>query len=178
MIDRRTLTAGLAAGFLPAAAEAAARWQACADIPWPVQEVYGAAFRGQVVIAGGMAPGVQGLRGGINPQDRTGVYDPKADAYTTKKASVVHRSFGVAAPYESKVYLFGGLQVNQASDAVDEYNPLTDTWATKSSAGFTARQNAAAAAGRKEKPNAKIAARLTMRIRSIIVLFINEPRVL
>ncbi|WP_334163612.1 Kelch repeat-containing protein [Phenylobacterium sp.] len=113
MIDRRTLTAALAAGLVPAAARAAPRWQACADIPWPVQEVYGAAFRGQVVIAGGMAPGVQGLRGGINPQDRTGVYDPRADRWREGPRLPFPRHHPVLAAARDRLYAFGGFQVTE-----------------------------------------------------------------
>src|SRR5688572_29969984 len=81
MIHRRAvIAAGLAA--VPAAARAQGRWEARAQIPWPVQEVYGTVLKGRVLIAGGMAPSAQGLRGGINPQDRTGFYDAKADAWT------------------------------------------------------------------------------------------------
>lgn len=134
MIDRRTLTAGLAAGFLPAAAaaEAAARWRACADIPWPVQEVYGAAFRGQVVIAGGMAPGAQGLRGGINPQDRTGVYDPKTDRWREGPRLPFPRHHPVLAAARDRLYAFGGFRVTEEGGWVAVRDALVfdgRTWA-------------------------------------------------
>ena len=56
MIDRRSVLAG-AAALTPGIVQAQSRWAACAPIPWPVQEVYGTAWRGKAVIAGGMAPG-------------------------------------------------------------------------------------------------------------------------
>ncbi|MBX3483223.1 kelch repeat-containing protein [Phenylobacterium sp.] len=110
MIDRRTLlAAGLASACAPAAA-AAGRWTACAPIPWPVQEVYGTAWRGQAVIAGGMAPGVPGSRG-INPQDRVGLYDPARDAWREGPKLPFARHHPVLATARDRVHLFGGYKV-------------------------------------------------------------------
>ncbi|HEY8616219.1 Kelch repeat-containing protein [Phenylobacterium sp.] len=112
MIDRRTLiAASLAAGALPTAARAAARWEPRAEVPWPVQEVYGAAFRGKVVIAGGMAPGANGLRGGINPQDRTGIYDPVANRWSEGPRLPFARHHPVLATARDRLYAFGGYRV-------------------------------------------------------------------
>jgi N-acetylneuraminic acid mutarotase len=112
MIDRRTLiAAGLAAAATPASA--AARWQACASVPWPVQEVYGTAWRNVAVIAGGMAPGVGGLRNGINPQDRVGLYDPAKDAWREGPRLPFARHHPALATARDRVHLFGGYKVGE-----------------------------------------------------------------
>lgn len=112
MIDRRTLLASLAAaGCAPTSASAASRWAAAAPIPWAVQEVYGTAWRDQAVIAGGMAPGLSGLRAGINPQDRVGIYDPARDAWREGPKLPFARHHPVLATARDKVHLFGGFKV-------------------------------------------------------------------
>jgi hypothetical protein len=113
MIDRRTILAAGAAGLVPAVARAASRWVACAPVPWPVQEVYGTAWRDKVVLAGGMAPGVAGVRAGINPLDRTGVYDPAQDAWSEGPRLPFPRHHPVLATARDRVYAFGGYRVGE-----------------------------------------------------------------
>ena len=114
MIDRRTLlAAGLTA--IPGAACAAPRWEARADLPWPVQEVYGTVWRGKAVIAGGMAPVPgAGLGGGINPQDGTAIYDPAANAWTAGPRLPFPRHHPALATARGRVFAFGGFQVSEA----------------------------------------------------------------
>lgn len=116
MIDRRTLlVAGLSGAALPAAARdgEGPRWSAAADTPWPVQEVYGAAFRGQVVIAGGMAPTDAMLRA-INPLDRTGVYDPAKDRWREGPRLPFPRHHPALAAARDRLFAFGGYRVGEA----------------------------------------------------------------
>ena len=109
MIDRRTVMTGLGAGFVASSAAAAARWQPIASVPWPVQEVYGTVWRGKAVIAGGMAP-----KGGVNPQDGVGIYDPRTDAWTHGPKLPSPRHHPVLATARDRVYAFGGLTVTSA----------------------------------------------------------------
>lgn len=124
MIDRRIFIAAGAAGLVAPVAKAAGRWAAAAPIPWKVQEVYGTAWRDRVVIAGGMAPGIIGLRGGINPQDRTGIYDPRTGAWTEGPKLPFPRHHPALATARGRVFAFGGYRVTDAggwvavSDAV------------------------------------------------------------
>lgn len=111
MIDRRTLLGATGASLVPAALRAASRWASCAPVPWPVQEVYGTAWQGKVVLAGGMAPGVAGLRAGINPQDGTAIYDPAADAWREGPKLPFPRHHPVLATARRRVHAFGGFQV-------------------------------------------------------------------
>ncbi|MFN3513862.1 MAG: Kelch repeat-containing protein [Phenylobacterium sp.] len=132
MIDRRTLVAaGLAAIPGAACAQGAARWEPRADIPWPVQEVYGTEWNGRAVIAGGMAPRAGGLGGGINPQDRTGLYDPAADAWTEGPRLPFPRHHPVLATAAGRPYAFGGFQVTDAGGWVAIKDALVldgDAW--------------------------------------------------
>jgi N-acetylneuraminic acid mutarotase len=114
MIDRRTVLAAGLAATVPAAAGAATRWEPRAEIPWPVQEVYGAAFRGKVAIAGGMAPGPGGVSGGINPQDRLGLYDPATDRWTEAARLPFPRHHPVLATAAGRLHAFGGYRVTDA----------------------------------------------------------------
>lgn len=111
MIDRRAVLASLAAASMPGLAKAEARWVPAAAVPWPVQEVYGTALGERIIIAGGMAPSVQGLRGGINPQDRTGIYDPKADRWSEGPKLPFPRHHPVLAAARGRAYAFGGFRV-------------------------------------------------------------------
>ncbi len=110
MIDRRTFLAGLGAGAATPAF-AAPTWAEAAPVPWAVQEVYGTAWRGRVVIAGGMAPGAVGGRAGINPQDRTGIYDPGTNRWSEGPKLPFPRHHPVLATLHDHVYAFGGFQV-------------------------------------------------------------------
>lgn len=117
MIDRRTMliAAGVSAASTlatPGLARAGARWERRADVPWTVQEVYGTALGDRVVIAGGMSPGAGGLGGGINPQDRTGLYDPAADLWIEGPKLPFARHHPVLAAAGNKVYAFGGFRVS------------------------------------------------------------------
>lgn len=132
MIDRRILLAGgLAAGCAPTTASGAARWEAKASVPWPVQEVYGTAWRDQAVIAGGMAPGLQGLRAGINPQDRVGIYDPAKDAWREGPRLPFPRHHPVLATARGRVHLFGGYKVAEGGwmGLADALVMADDGWA-------------------------------------------------
>lgn len=114
MIDRRTLLAAGAAGLVPGAGQAAARWDSVAPVPWKVQEVYGTVARDRIVIAGGMAPGLNGGRVGINPLDRTGIYDPTKDAWEEGPTLPSPRHHPVLATSRGRAYAFGGYQVTDA----------------------------------------------------------------
>lgn len=123
MIDRRTvLAAGLSA--VPASVAAAGRWDRRADAPWAVQEVYGTAWLGQAVIAGGMAPSPAGLRGGINPQNGTAIYNPKTNEWRAGPKLPGPRHHPVLATARDRVYAFGGYQVTEAGGWVGLHESL------------------------------------------------------
>jgi N-acetylneuraminic acid mutarotase len=118
MIDRRTLVASAGAALAPVAAAAAGRWGPCAAVPWPVQEVYGAAWNGKAVIAGGLAPTFAGERMIFNPLDRTAVYDPAADRWSEGPRLPFARHHPVLASAGGQIYAFGGFRVTEPGEWV------------------------------------------------------------
>lgn len=127
-LDRRTaLAAGLAAITVPSAAcAAAARWEPRADIPWPVQEVYGTVLGDEIVIAGGMAPAGRA----VNPQDRTGIYEPAADRWREGPRLPFPRHHPALATAGGKAYAFGGFRVSDAGSwvAIRDALRLDEAW--------------------------------------------------
>jgi hypothetical protein len=135
MMTRRTMVAG-AAGLagLPACANAAGQWQERPKVPYPVQEVYGAAWRGQVLIAGGMAPG----GGQVNPLDRSALYDPSVDRWKEAgRLSFPRHHPSLAAVQTDRyasagfpdVFAMGGFRVSEAGTWVAIKDVLLfETW--------------------------------------------------
>src|SRR5690554_4172108 len=80
-------------------------WQRCADVPWKVQEVYGATRDGKVIIAGGMALSDTDAPIGI---DRTGIYDPATNAWTEGPALPALRHHPLLLSAGGRLYAFGG----------------------------------------------------------------------
>lgn len=121
MIDRRMLLAGLGAAALPAAANAASRWIPLAPVPWPIQEVYGTAWRGKAVIAGGLATDPAAPRV-LLPSDRVGVYDPAADKWQEAPKLPYARHHPSVAAALDRVYVIGGYRQTPQGD----WNSVTD----------------------------------------------------
>ncbi|MEQ1531088.1 MAG: DNRLRE domain-containing protein, partial [Methylococcales bacterium] len=69
------------------------------------------------------------------------------ETWNNETAMKIKRAAHVVATVNGKIYAIGGQTAvtGVASNAVEEYDPATKTWATKSSVNFTARSNAAAA---------------------------------
>jgi N-acetylneuraminic acid mutarotase len=115
IVDRRLVLAGLGASALPAVANAASRWTACAPVPWPIQEVYGTAWRGKAVIAGGLAADPAAPRTLI-VSDRLGIYDPKTDNWTEGPKLPFARHHPSVASALDRVYVMGGYRQTPQGD--------------------------------------------------------------
>ncbi|MDB5452131.1 MAG: hypothetical protein JWO33_709 [Caulobacteraceae bacterium] len=76
-LNRRALIATATAAAVVSPARADGRWVEKPKVPYPIQEVYGVAWRDQVLIAGGMAP----AQGQVNPTDRSALYDPAVNLW-------------------------------------------------------------------------------------------------
>lgn len=94
-----------AGGIASSSGSGSGSWQPCADIPWAVQEVYGTARDGKVIIAGGMVISDEGAPVAI---DRTGIYDPLANAWTEGPALPATRHHPLLVSAGGRIYAFGG----------------------------------------------------------------------
>lgn len=60
------------------------------------------------------------------------VYNPSTDSYTRKANVPTRRKWGTAAVVNNKIYVIGGYSWPDGASNVNEaYNPITDTWETK-----------------------------------------------
>lgn len=86
-------------------------WEKCADVPWRVQEVYGAALDGKLIIAGGMGPSDEGS---MEALDRTGVYDPASNSWTEGPSLPMALHHPLLVAVDGDVYAFGGFTTSEA----------------------------------------------------------------
>lgn len=87
------------------------RWEHCADVPWRVQEVYGAARDGKVIIAGGMSLADDGT---VRALDRTGIYDPQAQTWSEGPALPAARHHPLMVSAGGRIYAVGGFMHGEA----------------------------------------------------------------
>lgn len=110
-LTRRSLLAAAGAVLAAPAAAQAGQWSPRAPMPWPAQEIYGALWRGRVVVAGGLV----GRPGGFNILDRTAVYEPAHDRWTEGPRLPLPTHHPVLAGAEGRVYAFGGYRARGGS---------------------------------------------------------------
>lgn len=111
-LNRRQVLAGttglLATSVLPAAAAGGSQepnsWKREADIPWKIQEVYGALYNGKAVIVGGMVVS-DGRRMAI---DRMGMFDPETGTWQEGTPLPSPRHHPVLAVVGDRLYAMGG----------------------------------------------------------------------
>lgn len=123
-IDRRTMMGiAAAAALAPGAARAEApAWRPRAPMPYAAQEIYAARWRNKIVTAGGLLarPG-----GGLTIVDRTGVYDPAADAWSEGPSLPEARHHPMIVESGDRVYALGGY--GRSGDG--DWTAMTDVWA-------------------------------------------------
>lgn len=78
-------------------------WTGRAALPWRVQEIYVAVWRGQIVVAGGLSPDANGW-----VQDRTALYDPAANAWREGPRLPAPRHHPNLVAFDDAVFAFGG----------------------------------------------------------------------
>ena len=97
-----------------------------------------ARYRFGVAVVAGKIYAIGGLDSG--PLGTNEEYDPATDTWTTKASMPTARSRFAITVYQGKIYVMGGttgsgdiMGQQLATDANEVYDPLTDTWETKTS---------------------------------------------
>lgn len=80
-------------------------WAQCTEIPWRVQEVYGAARDGKAIIVGGMAVADDGT---VDILDRVGIYDPLNNSWTEGPRLPSARHHPLVVHASGRIYALGG----------------------------------------------------------------------
>ncbi len=101
-------------------------WTPVASLPSARSGVCAAAANGRVYAFGGFR---------YNPPTMLGEtleYNPDTDQWTPRAAMLAPRAFCAAAAVNNRIYVMGGARIENGfileTNAVDEYDPVTDTW--------------------------------------------------
>ena len=102
--------------------DATAPWSARAPMPTPSAEVASAVINGKIYVVGGFTESGQN-------SDVVEVYDPATDSWSSIEPMPERLDHAMAAAANGKLYVMGGWRVfgEQASDAVHEYDPATES---------------------------------------------------
>jgi len=122
-LHRRTFLAAVAAvAAAPVVSRAETGWTPRASMPWPTQEIYCAAQDGSITIAGGL---VRSAAGGLHINDRTAIYDVKADRWSEGPRLPQPRHHPMLASAAGRIWAFGGYDRRDRG----EWTAMTDIWA-------------------------------------------------
>ena len=122
-LHRRTfLAVGAAVTAAPVVSRAETGWTPRASMPWPTQEIYCAAQDGSITIAGGL---VRSAAGGLHINDRTAIYDVKADRWSEGPRLPQPRHHPMLASAAGRIWAFGGYDRRDGG----EWTAMTDIWA-------------------------------------------------
>lgn len=121
---------GAGAILLSPPVAAQSRWQFAAPLPKSVGEIYGTTAAGKIYVLGGLdtRPGMGG------PLGYNWEYDPAADKWTARKTMPLPAHHIMIAPWQDKIYVFGGFVRPAAFPAwqpIDNawvYDPAADSW--------------------------------------------------
>ena len=107
-------------------------WTTRADMPTGRWELSTCVVDGKIYAIGGAGPVYEALR-------TVEVYDPATDTWTTKSEMPTARQGLSTSVVDGKIYAIGGGSASSSSygvvetySTVEEYDPATDTWTTKS----------------------------------------------
>jgi N-acetylneuraminic acid mutarotase len=148
---RLCATQGLLPGFKPAGLvyqydPARDAWTQKKPMPQPVHHAAVTALNGKMYLFGGFDLPPSGPPG-WNPVDKSWQYDPATDAWKALAPIPTARGGGVAVALNGRVYVIGGAgpmpnassptirprQPQRSLGTVEEYDPGTNTWRTRSS---------------------------------------------
>jgi hypothetical protein len=119
-------SADQALGFVEEYNPATDQWVRRADMP-TARVHFGATLGpdGRVYVAGGDL-------GGFSPQTALEVYNPATDTWETETPIPTARPEVAAATAAARIFVVGGLQINDELRLVEEYSTDTDTWVRRS----------------------------------------------
>lgn len=117
-------------------------WTSLASKPSVVKDVGAAVIGGKIYVPGGQ------LASG-KTTDILEIYDPRENSWSRGKSLPEAVSAYAIAAYEGRLYLFGGWDGEQYLTSVYEYNPIDDTWISKSPLSIGRAYAGAAVAGGK-----------------------------
>ncbi|GAA0769414.1 Kelch repeat-containing protein [Brevundimonas olei] len=122
-LHRRTfLAVGAAVAAAPVVSRAETGWTPRASMPWPTQEIYCAAQDGSITVAGGL---VRSAAGGLHINDRTAIYDVRADRWSEGPRLPQPRHHPMLASAAGRIWAFGGYDRRDGG----EWTAMTDIWA-------------------------------------------------
>lgn len=122
-LHRRTfLAVGAAVTAAPVVSRAETGWTPRASMPWPTQEIYCAAQDGSITVAGGL---VRSAAGGLHINDRTAIYDVKANRWSEGPRLPQPRHHPMLASAAGRIWAFGGYDRRDGG----EWTAMTDIWA-------------------------------------------------
>ena len=99
-------------------------WSEGAPMPTARYLATAAEVGGKIYVMGGRTIDSSGAGG---PVDKNEAYDPATNTWTTRRALSAPIRGHMAAPFNGKVYVFGG-NTGSYQRSVGIYNPSTDTW--------------------------------------------------
>jgi N-acetylneuraminic acid mutarotase len=107
-------------------------WTTVAEMPTGRWQHYTCVVDGKIYVIGGAGPVYEAL-GSVE------VYDPASDTWTAKSEMPTAREGLSTSVVNGKIYAIGGIESSSATymqvetfSTVEEYDPTTDTWTTKS----------------------------------------------
>ncbi|MEN5177687.1 Kelch repeat-containing protein [Brevundimonas diminuta] len=122
-LHRRTfLAVGAAVAAAPVVSRAETGWTPRASMLWPTQEIYCAAQDGSITVAGGL---VRSAAGGLHINDRTAIYDVRADRWSEGPRLPQPRHHPMLASAAGRIWAFGGYDRRDGG----EWTAMTDIWA-------------------------------------------------
>lgn len=99
------------------------RWYTRAQMPTPRTDLAVVVYEGLIYAIGGVSN--EGVTGKVE------VYDPQADAWSSRRAKPTPVGFSGAAVMGAKIYLPGGIGADrQPQKALEVYDPIRDSWAS------------------------------------------------
>ncbi len=104
-------------------------WEARADIPYRVQEVYPALHKGQIYLAGGFSPDVASASMGIS--DRVYIYNPESDAWHQGPSLPEPRHHPYLVSTGTELFSIGGFIAANGG----QWNARTDVFRLDEAAG-------------------------------------------